>query len=88
MNSFGGNANPHHYRDLFFPEYAQKNQAPDKALPTTTVDDDAYANIFTLPDDYEPFLEQVPVPDLMSDGTFRTRSSESPSILTLPVSSR
>jgi hypothetical protein len=83
-------ANPHYYRDLFFPEYAQnqKNKAPSKALPTTAVDNDVYANMFTLPDNFESFLEQAPLPDVMPDGTFRTRSSESPSILTPPVSGR
>lgn len=81
MNGFeGANANPHHYRDMFFPDYAQKNQAPDKALPTTAVVNGFDASMFDLIGDFEPFLDQVPVPQLMSDDVFRTRSSESSSI--------
>jgi hypothetical protein len=75
----GPNANSHYYRDLFFPSYDLQNAAPQQALEHTMLQTDVNSNMPIGFGEYQQFTEQLPKQQLQLDGTYRARSSESPS---------
>jgi hypothetical protein len=75
----GPNANSHYHRDLFFPSYDLQNAAPQQALEHTMLQNDVNSNMPIDFGGYQQVGEQLPRHQLQLDGTYRVRSSESPS---------